>query len=565
MSERPLHRELLRAARYLVPVVGLYAALHVLVKVLPLGAATGLQEALDAIGSRDEALFWRGAVLVVACGVGAAVLRAVSRWTASVAEESLGHEARCVVATALTGADLDRFEEQGREAASTLNVDTRVVAQVIVRFPLAAAALVVQAAGSFWILSMTHGAVAFVALGTLPVVAVVQVLLSRRTRAMHSAARQIEAQAAADVEEAWTAAPSVRAQGVADDARQAFDARETSIGLLVRRQAQALWRTRLSMSAIALVPEMAIVGSAVVAAPGTYSAGGIIAALVVVEALRATFYEVSTQVAGLGRCASAWRRMASAYAIGSRWLAPSAAGTTSRDGVRSGLHVSNVRYRYPLHDCADVPFTLEIGELSIGVGEIVALAGDNGSGKSTLLRLLGGLYRPGEGVIEVDGTPSRAAELRGISAYVPSTPQLFSGSILANVIAGTGERRSHQEAARAMQQSGLKEMLRRNGHTPLDPVGERAVRVSRGEARTIAFARAIARRPPSVLLIDEAGSALDPEAERTMCAYLERHRSSHACVIASHHDRVLRVADRVITMKEGKIVNEGPDAQERVP
>ena len=555
MNEPGLHRELWRAARYLLPIVGLYAALHVLLKVLPLGAATGLQEALDAIGGRDEPLFWRGVALVAACGVGLAVLRAVTRWTASVAEESLGHEARCVVATALTCADLDRFEERGRADASTLNVDTRVVARVLVRFPLTAAALAVQAAGSFWILSMTHRVVAFVALGTIPIVAVVQVLLSRRTRTVHSAARQIEAQASADIEEAWTAAPSVRAQGLLVDARQVFDARETSIGSLLRRQAQALWRTRVSMSAIALMPEMAIVGSAVLAPPETYSPGGLIAALVVVEALRATFYEVSVQVAGLGRCAAAWRRMASAYSIGSRRSEPPALGT-HREGVRSGLHVSNVRYRYPLRERTEAPFTLEVGELSIGVGEIVALAGDNGSGKSTLLRLLGGLYRPDEGAIEVDGTPCPAPELRRISAYVPSTPQLFSGSILANVVAGTGERRSHQEAARAMQVSGLQQMLERNGHAPLDPVGERTVRVSRGEARTIAFARAIARRPPSVLLIDEAGSALDREAERAMCTYLDRHRSAHACVIASHHDRVLGMADRVITMQDGKIVDE---------
>ena len=555
MSERGLHRALLRDARHVVPVIGIYAALHVLVKILPLGAATGLQEALDAIGSRDDALFWRGVVLVAACGVGLAVIRAVSRWTASVAEESLGHEARCVVATALTCADLDRLEEPGRDAASTLNVDTRVVAQVLVRFPLTTAALVVQTVGSFWILSMTHRVVGFVALGTIPIVATVQVVLSRRTRTVHSAARQIEAQASADIEEAWTAAPSVRAQGLLGDARRVFDAREMSIGALLRRQAQALWRTRVSMSAIALVPEMAIIGSAVLAPPDTYSPGGLIAALVVVEALRATFYEVSAQVAGLGRCAAAWRRMASAYSIGSHLRAPPAVGQ-HREGVRSSLRVSNMRYRYPLHQRAEARFTLVVGEFSVGVGEIVALAGENGSGKSTLLRLLAGLYRPGEGSIEVDGVPCPAAELRRISAYVPSTPQLFAGSILANVVAGTGERRSHQEAARAMQVSGLQEMLQRNGHTPLDPVGERAVRVSRGEARTIAFARAIARRPPSVLLIDEAGSALDREAERMMCAYLERHRSAHACVIASHHDRILGMADRVITMKDGTIVDD---------
>ena len=74
MSERGLHRALLRDARHVVPVIGLYAALHVLVKILPLGAATGLQEALDAIGSLDDALFWRGVVLVAACGVGLAVI-----------------------------------------------------------------------------------------------------------------------------------------------------------------------------------------------------------------------------------------------------------------------------------------------------------------------------------------------------------------------------------------------------------------------------------------------------------------------------------------------------------
>ena len=553
MSERGLHRELWRTARSLLPVVGLYAVLHVLVKVLPLGAATGLQEALDAIGSRDEPLFWRGVMLVAACGVGLAVLRSFTRWTASVAEESVGHQARCVVASALTCANLDRLEERGRDAASTLNVDTRTVAQVLVRFPLTAAALVVQAVGSFWILSMTHRMVGFVALGTIPIVAAVQVLLSRRTRTVHSAARQIEAQASADIEEAWTAAPSVRAQGLLGDARQLFDARETSIGSLLRRQAQALWRTRVSMSAIAMMPEIAIIASAVLAPADTYSPGGLIAALVVVEALRATFYEVSVQVVGLGQCAAAWRRMASAYSIGSHRWGPPADGT-HREGVSSILRVSNVRYRYPVNERAVGAFTLEVGEFSIAVGEIVALVGDNGSGKSTLLRLLGGLYLPSEGSIDVDGTPCPAAELRRMSAYVPSMPQLFCGSILANVLAGTGERRSHQEAARAMQVSGLQEMLERNGHTPLDPVGDRAVRVSRGEARTIAFARAIARGSPNVLLIDEAGSALDRETERAMCTYLERHRSAHACVIASHHDRVLGIADRVITLKDGRIL-----------
>ena len=497
-------------------------------------------------------------MLVAACGVGLAVLRAVSRWMASVAEESLSHEARCVISTAMTRADLDRFEERGREAASTLSVDTRLVARVLVRFPLATVSLAVQAAGSFWILWMTHGVAAFVALATIPVVTVVQVLLSRRTRHVHSAAREIEEQASADIEEAWTAAPSVRAQALGSDALQVFETRERSIGSLVTRQAQALWRTRVSMSAIALLPEMAIIGAAVLAPFGTQSPGGLIAALVVVEALRATFHEVSAQFAGLGQLRAAWSRMESAYALGSRRLAVPDSSGTNRGGVRSGIRVSELRYTYtyPPHERTEAPFVLEVSDLSIGVGEIVALAGENGSGKSTLLRLLGGLYRPGEGAIEVDGTPCPAAELRRISAYVPSTPQLFSGSILANVVAGTGERRSHEEATRAMQGSGLQEMLRRNGHTPLDPVGERAVRVSRGEARTIAFARAIAHRPPSVLLIDEAGGALDREAERTMCAYLERHRSAHACVIASHHDRVLGLADRVITMKDGKIVDD---------
>ena len=555
MTGRGLQGALLRAARYLFPIVGLYAALHVVAKVLPLGAATGLRDALDAIGGRDEALFWRGVVLVAACGVELAVLRAESRWMASMAEQSLSHEARCVISTALTRADLDRFEERGREAVSTLSVDTRLVAHVLVRFPLAAVLLAVQAAGSFWILWMTHGVAAFVALGTIPVVTVVQVLLSRRTRHVHSAAREIEAQASADIEEAWTAAPSVRAQTLGSAALQVFETRETSIGSLATRQAQALWRTRVSMSAIALLPETAIIGAAVLAPLGTQSPGGLIAALVVVEALRATFHEVSAQFAGLGQLRAAWSRMESAYALGSRRLAVPDSSGTNRGGVRSGIRVSELRYTYPPHERTDAPFTLEVSDLSVGVGEIVALAGENGSGKSTLLRLLGGLYRPGEGTIEVDGNSCHAEELRRISAYVPSTPQLFSGSILANVVAGTGERRSHEEATRAMQGSGLQEMLRRNGHTPLDPVGERAVRVSRGEARTIAFARAIARGRPSVLLIDEAGSALDREAERTMCAYLERHRSAHACVIASHHDRVLGLADRVITMKDGKIVD----------
>ena len=111
------------------------------------------------------------------------------------------------------------------------------------------------------------------------------------------------------------------------------------------------------------------------------------------------------------------------------------------------------------------------------------------------------LYRPGEGTIWMG---------------IPATPRSSEGSAPGAVNAATvfridsgrggGYRRApvSWEATRALQVSGLQEMLQRNGHTPLDPVGERAVRVSRGEARTIAFARAIARRRPSVLLIDEA-------------------------------------------------------------
>ena len=199
-------------------------------------------------------------------------------------------------------------------------------------------------------------------------------------------------------------------------------------------------------------------------------------------------------------------------------------------------------------------------DLADAHGEFVAVTGPSGCGKSTLLNLLGGLDRPTSGEVLVHGerlagaSEARRARLR--RSEVGFVFQFFN--LIANLtvadnvelpalLAGVPAREARRRAAELLERLGLEEAGRR---VPGD--------LSGGQQQRVAIARALVNRP-SVLLADEPTGNLDTAAAREVVAVLrERHAEGQSIVLVTHDMRVASAAERVVAMRDGRIVGDTP-------
>jgi putative ABC transport system ATP-binding protein len=196
--------------------------------------------------------------------------------------------------------------------------------------------------------------------------------------------------------------------------------------------------------------------------------------------------------------------------------------------------------------------------LRVARGELVAVMGPSGSGKSTLLNLAGGLDRPTAGRVVVDGSDLGALDRRGLAAlrrrrvgYVFQDLNLLPGLTAAENVAlpleldGAGTRTARAEAVAALDQVGLRE---RAGAFP--------DQLSGGERQQVAIARAVAGRR-ALLLADEPTGALDSLAGETVLALIRASCDDGiAGVLVTHEARYAAVADRVVFLSDGRVVDQ---------
>ena len=150
----------------------------------------------------------------------------------------------------------------------------------------------------------------------------------------------------------------------------------------------------------------------------------------------------------------------------------------------------------------------------VGKGELVCLLGSSGSGKSTILRIIGGLYRPSEGLVDVDGVDLRQldpGDFRQKVGYVPQDSRLFNGTLRDNVLLG----RPGADATRLAAVARLTGLARVAESHPLGwdlPVGESGSLLSGGQRQLVALTRSLITEP-KVLLMDEPTSSMDAQSE----------------------------------------------------
>lgn len=198
--------------------------------------------------------------------------------------------------------------------------------------------------------------------------------------------------------------------------------------------------------------------------------------------------------------------------------------------------------------------------LTIRFGETLAIVGPNGCGKSTLANLIPRFFDPNSGSVKIDGVDVRDARLRTLRRQIGLVTQetsLFDESVLTNIRYGNPEATREQVIAAAKQAHAHKfitEKLERGYDTVVGPAGNR---VSGGQRQRIALARAILR-DPAILILDEATSQVDLESEQLIQKVLADFVRNRTTIIITHRMSVLTLADRVMVMDAGKILDIGP-------
>ncbi|MER7705933.1 ABC transporter ATP-binding protein [Kitasatospora sp. NPDC097605] len=222
------------------------------------------------------------------------------------------------------------------------------------------------------------------------------------------------------------------------------------------------------------------------------------------------------------------------------------------------IEVENLRYAYPSSDRT----ALDGVSLHVERGEILALVGENGSGKTTLAKLLAGLYLPDGGCARWDGRHTRDLDPHALWRQVAVVPQDYARWPLTcreNITLGQPSPDGDEAVLRAAEASGAAEVvakLRRGLSTLLAVEWMGGEELSGGQWQRLAIARAF-HREAGLLVLDEPTAALDPRAEHRIFQNLRAIARDRAVVLVTHRLTNVAIADRIVVLENGKVLQEG--------
>lgn len=220
--------------------------------------------------------------------------------------------------------------------------------------------------------------------------------------------------------------------------------------------------------------------------------------------------------------------------------------------VRRGIDIENVTFRY------DQKPVLKNINLSIKAGEVVAFVGMSGGGKTSLVNLIPRFYDVSEGRIRIDGCDIREVSLRSLRSQIAIVTQqtiLFNDSVRNNIAYGNIET-SNEEIIRAAKAANAHDFITRMPQGYETNIGELGTKISGGEKQRLSIARALLKNAP-ILILDEATSSLDTEAEREVQEALDNLMKGRTTLVIAHRLSTIRNADRIIVLVNGEIVEEG--------
>lgn len=220
--------------------------------------------------------------------------------------------------------------------------------------------------------------------------------------------------------------------------------------------------------------------------------------------------------------------------------------------IQKGIEIRDVSFRY------EEAWVLRDINLSIRAGEVVAFVGMSGGGKTTLVNLIPRFYDVTEGRILIDGIDIRDVTIESLRAQIGIVTQqtiLFNDTVGNNIAYGD-IRKSRENVIAAAKAADAHDFIMKlpNGYDTV--IGESGVKLSGGERQRISIARALLKDAP-ILILDEATSSLDTEAEVEVQAALDLLMKSRTTLVIAHRLSTIRNADRIIVLVDGRIVEEG--------
>ncbi|RPH87493.1 MAG: ATP-binding cassette domain-containing protein, partial [Deltaproteobacteria bacterium] len=220
--------------------------------------------------------------------------------------------------------------------------------------------------------------------------------------------------------------------------------------------------------------------------------------------------------------------------------------------VSKGIEIKNVTF------CYETMPVLKNINLSIKAGEVVAFVGMSGGGKTSLVNLIPRFYDISEGCVLIDGHDVRDVtlqSLRGQIAIVTQQTILFNDTVKNNIAYGD-IKRTEEDIFNAAKAANAHDFISRLPKGYDSNIGELGTKLSGGEKQRISIARALLKNAP-ILILDEATSSLDTEAEIEVQDALDNLMKGRTTLVIAHRLSTIRNADRIIALVNGKIVEEG--------
>ena len=503
---------------------------------------------LDAAVARSAGLAEATALVVLAQGTSVAISMALS-WVATTLGERMANDLRLSVYDRLLGARWEDFSRHHSEQLlSRLTSDVSNITGGLTGTAVSLLAMVVQAVAAYWLLWRYDVVLAVFIAVLMPVALLASVLVSLRLRVLQQRVQQAEADYRQRAQEVLSHEAVIKA----------FEAQEDELARLSRLQGEheRLVRRRARLSVVAnLVMGATFTGSYLFAfvhgvlgiADGAVSYGTFVAFLSLVS-------QVQSSLSGLGGMLP---RAASVVASVARVREVADLPQDDPKGVCPPLnHPVGVRAEGLAFTYGTGREVLRDVSFRIAPGEVVAVMGPSGAGKTTLVRLLLGLVDPTEGTVGLtcDNREIPCRDARSLVSYVPQGNTLLSGTIRENLLMG-GVKATDDQLRSALAAADALSFVEGLPGGLDARVGERAVGISEGQAQRIAIARALVR-PAGLLLLDEATSALDEDTELAVMRALRDRSPRPTCVVVTHRRSVVSFCDRVLLLREGRLVED---------
>ncbi|MCE5210683.1 MAG: lipid A export permease/ATP-binding protein MsbA [Deltaproteobacteria bacterium] len=227
-------------------------------------------------------------------------------------------------------------------------------------------------------------------------------------------------------------------------------------------------------------------------------------------------------------------------------------GAVNLPPINRSIDIENVTF------CYEKKPVLKKINLSIRAGEVLAFVGMSGGGKTSLVNLIPRFYDVSEGRIAIDGHDIRDVSLRSLRGQIAMVTQqtiLFNDSVRNNIAYGDIEKNDH-EIINAAKAANAHDFIMKMPKGYDTNIGELGTKISGGEKQRLSIARALLKNAP-ILILDEATSSLDTEAEMEVQDALDNLMKGRTTLVIAHRLSTIRNADRIIVLVNGEIVEEG--------